>query len=297
MDTEQFILGIISEAALDSRIPDGIVDLKNVEHVQVIAEVMYDSGINEQTINEFVQRFVDEGKYPERQAYNKEGWLVTFPSKEYRDAALKKHTHFVTDPTHGKGGMNLYYKRKGKQRRQTQQDPSVTEPEEVPTNAPQQPVAGQVPAADAQGDSQQPETPAKNDSGNSNPAPGKTTPDATDGTGEPTESPPTNSSSALPPSGPSGGTSPAGKAPAPEAPATPPTTAPEPAPEPQPITPQYVAISTQFATQKGWKPTPYGEWRDDRGNSMAVLGLSGEVVPINNVHRDELKIYAEKNRT
>lgn len=130
-----FITSIITEAALDSRIPDGVVDLKNIEHVQIVAEAIYNACEDEEVVNEFVSSFLNEGKYPDRQAFNKEGWLVTFPSKEYRDAALKKGTHSISDPTHGKGGMNLYYKRRGKQKRQTQQQATQVAPKEIPATA------------------------------------------------------------------------------------------------------------------------------------------------------------------
>ena len=135
----KFISSIITEASLDSRIPNGVVNLENIEHIQVVAEAIYDACENENIVNEFVESFVDEGKYPDRQAYNKDGWLVTFPSKEYRDAAIKKGTHAISDPTHGRGGMNLYYKRKGKQKRQTQQATTS-----VTTNADQKQPAVQV---------------------------------------------------------------------------------------------------------------------------------------------------------
>jgi hypothetical protein len=71
---------------------------------------------------------------------------------------------------------------------------------------------------------------------------------------------------------------------------------PEPAPAPTvPAAPSYTALSVKFATSKGWKSTPYGEYRDETGATAAVVGLSGEVVPIKNVDREEFKIFAEKN--
>ena len=38
-------------------------------------------------------------KYPERQAYNAKGILVTFPTPEYKADAIKRGTHFEEDPT------------------------------------------------------------------------------------------------------------------------------------------------------------------------------------------------------
>jgi hypothetical protein len=54
-------------------------------------------------------------------------------------------------------------------------------------------------------------------------------------------------------------------------------------------------LSIKFAQSKGWTPTPYGEWRDQTGEVRAVVGLTGEVVPIKQVERDEFKLFSEKN--
>jgi hypothetical protein len=284
MNHNTLITDLIMEAALDSRIPDGVVNLKNHLHVQVIAENMYDAGIDTTTINEFVKKFVDEGKYPDRQAFNKEGWLVTFPSKQYRDAAIKKGTHAIADPTHGQGGMNLYYKKKGKQQRQTQQDTTATEepndtaPAQQPVPAPQQ----------------------KNDVAQQR-APGQVTPEMMGDDGstapesEPSEKQPTNTTpeapadSSLPAAGSEG-------KPAAPAPAAGLGAKEEPAPA-SPTTPQlppYVELSKQFAKQKGWTATPYGEWRNAQGEPSGVVGLTGEIVPVKSVDRDEFKIFATK---
>ncbi len=110
----------------------GIVDFSDITHAEILFEEMVSCGLSERTASKVINDIrMEEGKYPERQAYNKEGWLVTFPSKEYKDIAIKRGTHFGSDPTHGQGGMNLYYKRRGKQKRNTQQDLTATE-EPVP---------------------------------------------------------------------------------------------------------------------------------------------------------------------
>lgn len=285
----KFINDIITEAALDARIPDGIVNLKNIEHLQVIAEAMYDACENEKVVNEFLETFVDEGKYPDRQAYNKDGWLVTFPSAEYKKNAIRKGTHFPTDPTHGQGGMNLYYKKHGKQKRQVQQ--AVTK-----TDTTQEPVAGVKPAAT--GDTATPSTSVA--------ASSTSTPSATNAT---TSSPssPVASTSAQPKTAqkPSDDTT--------VKPAQQPTDTASPAPdsktgtagdEPiqEPVTPStvsgtdYAQISLKFVSQKGWMPTPYNEYKDTNGNTVAVVGLTGEVVPVKNTDREEYKIFAEKNK-
>jgi hypothetical protein len=57
-----------------------------------------------------------------------------------------------------------------------------------------------------------------------------------------------------------------------------------------------VNISVEFAKSKQWNPTPFGEWRNAVGDATAVVGLSGEVVPIKTTDREELKIFAEKKK-
>lgn len=286
------ITSIITEAALDDRIPDGVVDLKNSTHIQVIAETMYDFGFDVETINEFVKRFVEEGKYPDRQAFNKEGWLVTFPSKEYRDAAIKKGTHSISDPTHGKGGMNLYYKKKGKQKRQTSQDVSTTD---EPTSDASANTSVPRPGQPQQSTAQKPpgkQSPSQtNVPGADELGPEEIEPDDTESTDSTPDSTP-QSDSALPPVGKS--TSPA--PPAAQASMTADQSQePAPQPPPPPPPPPYVELSKKFAAQKAWIPTPYGEWRDSQGNTTAIESLTKEVVPVKTTDREELKLFVEKH--
>lgn len=287
---KELIEKILTETALDPRIETGVLDIYNHEHLDIMSEYMIKQGIDQTVISEFINSItIDEGKYPERQAYNKDGWLVTFPSKEYKDAAIKKRTHFASDPTHGKGGMNLYYKKKGKQKRQTQQDISKVEPVKKPTA-----IAGAKP------------TPTQ-------PTSKLTT------VGQPTTAVPTKkypTSSKEEPEEYYDDTSAASVTAEKEKlrkafgfdkvkPSAKPTiqpkdTKPSEAPEvdvPVVTTPpaQYASVSQKFAKQKGWKLEPYGEYRDAEGNPVAVVGLSGEVVPIRTNDREEYKIFAEKN--
>jgi len=280
----KFISGIITEAALDSRIQDGMVNLKNIEHIQVVAEAIYDACEDESIVNEFVDGFVDEGKYPDRQAYNKDGWLVTFPSAEYKQRAIKKGTHHGSDPTHGKGGMNLYYKKRGKQKRQTQQAVTSTEP--VQPVQPVQPKQKKVEPDTKKSSNDVP----RDEEGN--PLYSAVTDDEVNDTGpEPeqtTDKPePTDTEDSLP----SDASQPALTKPTKITPASP---APAQAPAPVPA-PNYVSASVKFANSKGWKEVPYGEWHDAMGNTSAIVALSGEVVPVKSVERDELKLIADKN--
>ena len=281
----KFISSIITEASLDSRIPNGVVNLENTEHIQVVAEAMYDACEDENIVNEFVESFVGEGKHPDRQAYNKDGWLVTFPSAQYKQAAIKKGTHYPSDPTHGKGGMNLYYKKRGKQKRQTQQVATQTEP--VQPDQPVQKKVSSIPDTkkttnnvprDEKGNPLYSDV-TDDDVNDSGPEPEQTTdqPEPVDA-----ESPKSADASVDLDASQSTPTEPTKIAAAPAAPAT-------------PTAPSYTALSVKFATSKGWKATPYGEYRDESGATAAVVGLSGEVVPITNVDREEFKIFVEKN--
>lgn len=289
--TSKFLDNLLTECALDERIENGVFDVYNTEHLTILAEKIASMGISSDDVDSLIESVqVEEGKYPDRQAYNKEGWLVTFPSKEYRDRAIKKGTHSISDPTHGKGGMNLYYKRRGKQKRQTQQNVTTTnEPEQQATTPAQKSSDQQLPqGSEPEGEEMPPEPIADTDvdamlaKGLGDKYVPKYAQNAKSQGGE---------NSALPPSdggketAPSDGSAPAPAA-APQAPA---------APTPPPP-PPFVELSKKFAAQKGWAGTPYGEWRDRSGTAMAVEALSGEVVPIKTNDREELKLFVEKNK-
>ena len=285
-----FIDSILSEASLDARIRDGVVNLKNPEHAIVVAEKMYYAGVGLELLEEFAQTYIaNEGKYPERQAYNKEGWLVTFPSPEYKNAAIKKGTHFTSDPTHGKGGMNVYYKRKGKQKRMTQKDPTQVDP--VQQNQPQQQPAPQQPNAPAPQQPQaetppQPQGNAPKDKPSTSGDEPSSLPKSEPAAGE-DEDPgePSAGGDSKPQGGEAGGqqSGGTGNSPAPASPTPPPA-------------PSFVNISVEFAKSKQWNPTPFGEWRNAMGEAGAVVGLSGEVVPIKSTDREELKLFAAKKQ-
>jgi len=277
----------------------GTFDVYDPSHLVLFIEHMVNFGMDEQSAEDYLTRSLDEGKYPERQAYNKDGWLVTFPSKEYKDAAINKKTHFVSDPTHGKGGMNLYYKKKGKQQRQTSQVATSTQKTDlqqplasVPKSPQLQPKKITQPAQPLQPEkTTQPEQPTtQQDQGQ------ESTDDEEDldfksrddeleqfitkksgGKFNSKYSQPVASDQSI------------GAAPTlPDAPAIN-------VPVVKPAPKDYVTLFKKFANQKGWTPTEYGEYRDREGNTVAVVGLSGEVVPIKNVDREEFKIFVEKN--
>lgn len=295
---DKFIEDVILETSLDSRIEEGIFDIYNLDHLDIMGEHMKSRGIDEPIIQEIIEKVIQsEGKYPERQAYNREGWLVTFPSQQYRDAAVKRGTHSISDPTHGKGGMNLYYKRKGKQKRKVSQATSQVKPvqQQVPKIAqaakPEQPTVSRSGAPTKQ----IADKPYTNDD-----VPKKASPQdepeedygaATAGEDDEMDK---YLASKLGNLYKSKYTQPAAVATKPASQVS--------SVEEKPAIVQQVAQASQpnvksteaFAIQKGWKGTPFGEWRDEAGNTVAIASPSGEVTPIKNTDRDELKLFLSK---
>ena len=46
-----------------------------------------------------------EGRYPDRQAYNANGILVTFPTPEYKQKAIERGSHFEQNPKKGQANV------------------------------------------------------------------------------------------------------------------------------------------------------------------------------------------------
>lgn len=282
----KLIEDLVTECECDNRIETGIFDIYNAEHLVVLSEHMAGHGISESVVESTIESMIGEGKYPERQAYNKDGWLVTFPSKEYRDAAIKKRSHFTSDPTHGKGGMNLYYKKKGKQKRQTAQTQTTTASQQPVQQAQPSPQTSQPenqPAATTTPKDQTTDQKYKDPSRISLKKDNAAVIDYIMSREKKSK----QAVSAQPP------------APSADSDAQP---SQQPADQPAvdvPVVdtpaPKYSEISKQFAQKKGWMAEPYGEYRDREGNTVAVVGLSGEVVPTKSVDRDEYKLFAEKS--
>lgn len=89
---------LINDICCDARIKDGIFDFQNQEHVFVLQEYLEKVGYDVNFVVDKTAELFEAGRFPERQAYNKDGILVTFPSKEYRDRAVNKGTHFAENP-------------------------------------------------------------------------------------------------------------------------------------------------------------------------------------------------------
>lgn len=88
---------ILSSVCLDERISDGIFNMENNDHMDVLQHHLIKRGISETNSIVYRNRMV-EGKYPERQAYNANGILVTFPTPEYKQRAIARGTHFEENP-------------------------------------------------------------------------------------------------------------------------------------------------------------------------------------------------------
>jgi len=96
---------IINDVSLDERVSNGMFNIEENDHMDAFREYLSKRGLDEDSVRSLSNRVL-EGKYPERQAYNAKGILVTFPTPEYKDDAIKRGTHFEKDPT--KGQSNLF---------------------------------------------------------------------------------------------------------------------------------------------------------------------------------------------
>jgi hypothetical protein len=88
---------VLNNLSLDPRIHDGIFKLEEESHMDMLREYLTKRGLDEASAIEYTNKVL-EGKYPERQAYNAKGILVTFPTPEYKANAIKKGTHFEQNP-------------------------------------------------------------------------------------------------------------------------------------------------------------------------------------------------------
>ena len=105
MTRDRIIDKVLKEVSVDPRISDGIFDIKNNQHIGYMCEYLIGKGIESDIVYEFAGVLLEKGKYPERQAYNRKGILVTFPTPEYKKEAIKAGTHFEDDPTRGRPNL------------------------------------------------------------------------------------------------------------------------------------------------------------------------------------------------
>lgn len=90
---------IINTACCDDRIENGIINLSNVNHLFILEEYLIKNGFPVDIVTEKLSKIINEkGNFPDRQAYNKDGILVTFPNREYKQRAIERGTHFEKNP-------------------------------------------------------------------------------------------------------------------------------------------------------------------------------------------------------
>ena len=88
---------VFAEVCLDERVSDGIFRLEEEEHMNALRDYFVKRGITKEDAISVTNRMV-EGRFPERQAYNKDGILVTFPTPQHKAKAIKRGTHFEKNP-------------------------------------------------------------------------------------------------------------------------------------------------------------------------------------------------------
>ncbi len=135
MNIKKLIFEALDKSSKDISIEDGVFDITKQEHIEILRGNLLEVGMSVETVTDYLNNVV-EGKYPERQAYNKNGILVTFPTPEYKQKAIAKGTHFDKNPT--KGDPNVFTD-------DPTSDQPKPEPEQKPT--PDQPKSPEQPAA------------------------------------------------------------------------------------------------------------------------------------------------------
>jgi hypothetical protein len=88
---------ILRDVCLDERVKDGIFCLDDQTHLDALRDYFIRKGITKEAAIHVTNRMT-EGKYPERQAYNRDGILVTFPTPQHKARAIARGTHFEKNP-------------------------------------------------------------------------------------------------------------------------------------------------------------------------------------------------------
>lgn len=87
----------MSEVCLDERVTGGIFKMEEEEHMNALRDYFVKKGLAKEAAVSVTNRMV-EGRFPERQAYNQDGILVTFPTPKHKAEAIKRGTHFEKNP-------------------------------------------------------------------------------------------------------------------------------------------------------------------------------------------------------
>ena len=136
MNIKKLIFEALDKSSTDISIEDGVFDITKQEHIEILRSNLLEVGMSVETVTDYLNKVV-EGKYPARQAYNKNGILVTFPTPDYKQKAIAKGTHFDKNPN--KRDANVFTDDP------TDQEKPNVEPEQKPT--PDQPKSPEQPAA------------------------------------------------------------------------------------------------------------------------------------------------------
>jgi hypothetical protein len=93
----QAIDHIFAEVCLDERVSDGVFRLEEEQHMNALRDHLCKRGLTIEDAISVTNRMM-EGRFPERQAYNKDGILVTFPTPKHKAKAIAAKTHFEKNP-------------------------------------------------------------------------------------------------------------------------------------------------------------------------------------------------------
>jgi hypothetical protein len=92
---------ILAEICLDERVKDGIFRLNEEEHMCALRDYFVKRGLTLEdaiSITNAMQEAEGAGNFPDRQAWNADGILATFPTPEHKKKAIARGTHFEKNP-------------------------------------------------------------------------------------------------------------------------------------------------------------------------------------------------------
>lgn len=128
---KEVIEQLLNKICLDERLAEGVFFIEDNTHMDILQEYLVSYGVTS-TDSIIIRNAMLEGKYPERQAYNTDGLLVTFPTPEYKQNAIQRGTHFEENPK--KAQANIF---QGQQGQVAPQSTDGTQPTATPAAAPQ----------------------------------------------------------------------------------------------------------------------------------------------------------------
>ena len=104
MNIKQIFLEALEKSSTDNSIENGIFDISKQEHIEILRGHLLESNIDSKTVNQYLNKML-EGRYPDRQVYNANGILVTFPTPEYKQKAIERGSHFEQNPKKGQANV------------------------------------------------------------------------------------------------------------------------------------------------------------------------------------------------